>query len=254
MNNLLKFINENFMHVAPILASGGLGVIITLERCSALLFKYPLMRQRAFFDKIRNMVMTERISEAIAFCERYSSKPAANVVKEGLLRAHQPESVIAHGLEIAVSEAQQRVSARTSYLATIANVATLLGLLGTILGLIQSFEAVGSANAQQRSQILAQGISTAMNATMLGLGVAIPAMVAFSFLINRTNKLNADIERSAVRIMDFIEQRYFAPDSAGGGGGHHAGGGGGHDRGGGNDDPSRLIERKDRMYRGPRTG
>ena len=251
MNNLLKFINENFAHVAPILAMGGLAVIIIIERSNALLFRYPLMRQRAFFDKIRNMVMTERISEAVAFCERYSSKPAAMVVKEGLLRAHQPESVIAHGLEIAVSEAQQRVLARTSYLATIANVATLLGLLGTILGLIQSFEAVGSANAQERSKILAQGISTAMNATMLGLAVAIPAMVAFSFLINKTNKLNSDIERAAVRIMDFIEQRYFAPQhgtpAGGGGGGHHPPTGQG-----GADDPSRLIERKEKMYRGGR--
>lgn len=241
MNNLLKFINENFSHVAPILACGALAVIIIVERSHSLFFKYPLMRQRAFFDKIRNMVMTERISEAIAFCERYGSKPAATVVKEGLLRAHQPESVIAHGLEIAVSEAMQRVTARTSYLATIANVATLLGLLGTILGLIQSFEAVGAANAQQRSQILAAGISTAMNATMLGLAVAIPAMVAFSFLINRTNRLNAEIERSAVRVLDFIEQRYFAPE--GGGHGPHHGAGGG-------EDPSRLIERKEKAYRG----
>jgi biopolymer transport protein ExbB len=239
MNNLLKFINENFMHVAPILAIGAAGVVITLERASALMFKYPLLRQRAFFEKIRSLVMNERISEAIAFCERYSAKPAASVVKEGLLRAHQPESVIAHGLEIAVSEAQQRVLARTGYLATIANVATLLGLLGTILGLIQSFEAVGSANAQQRSQLLAAGISTAMNATMLGLGVAIPAMIAFSFLMNRSNRINAEIERAAVRILDYIEQRYF--------------GSGAKPPHGGGEDPSRLVERRDQMYRGARS-
>jgi biopolymer transport protein ExbB len=214
MNGLMQFIQEHFAHVAPILAAGAIGAAITFERFVALMWTYPLERPRAFYDKIRNLVLNERISEAIAYCERHRSKPAANIVREGLLRAHQPESVIAHGLEIAVGEAHEKIGARTPFLATIANVATLLGLLGTIMGLIESFEAVGSANAQQRSALLAAGISTAMNATMLGLAVAIPCMIIFSYLTNRTNKLNAEAERSAVKVMDFIKQRYFA-------GGHH---------------------------------
>jgi biopolymer transport protein ExbB len=210
MNSLGQFIQENFAHVAPILLAGAIGLVITFERAVALMWAYPLERPRAFYDKVRNLVLNEKISEAIAFCERHRQKPAANIVREGLLRAHQPESVIAHGLEIAVGEAHEKIGARTAFLATIANVATLLGLLGTIMGLIQSFEAVGSANAQQRSALLAKGISEAMNATMLGLAVAIPCMIIFSYLTNRTNKLNAETERAAVRVMDFIKQRYFS--------------------------------------------
>jgi biopolymer transport protein ExbB/TolQ len=80
------------------------------------------------------------------------------------------------------------------------------------VGLIRSFDAIGSASAQQRSALLAAGISTAMNATMMGLGVAIPCMIAFSVLINRTNHLNTAIEQSAVRMMDILKQRYY--DSA----------------------------------------
>jgi biopolymer transport protein ExbB len=229
MGGLLQFIQEHFAHVAPILAAGAIGVAITFERSVALMFTYPLERPRAFYDKVRNLVLNERISEAIAYCERHRSKPAANIVREGLLRAHQPESVIAHGLEIAVGEAHERIGARTAFLATIANVATLLGLLGTIMGLIESFEAVGSASAQQRSALLAAGISTAMNATMLGLAVAIPCMIIFSYLTNRTNKLNAEADRAAVRVMDFIKQRYFAgnhdepPGQHGGDKPHHGG-------------------------------
>jgi biopolymer transport protein ExbB/TolQ len=75
--------------------------------------------------------------------------------------------------------------------------------------LVQSFEAVGNANAQARSALLAAGISTAMNATMLGLGVAIPCMIAYSFLMNRTNKLNSELNRSAIRFLDILKQRYF---------------------------------------------
>ena len=70
----------------------------------------------------------------------------------------------------------------------------------------------GHADAQQKSALLAAGISTAMNATMLGLAVAIPCMVAFSFLMNRTNQLTSDIEQSAVRAMDILKQRYYAAE------------------------------------------
>jgi biopolymer transport protein ExbB/TolQ len=213
MSNMLSFINNHFAHVAPILAAAGLGVIIILDRIRALVLTYPMHGSEAFFEKIRNLVMTDRISEAVALCERYRSKPVANVVREGLLRAHQPEGLIEHGLQIAVGDATDKTSARTAFLATIANVATLLGLLGTIVGLVQSFEAVGSANAQMRSAMLAQGISTAMNATMLGLGVAVPCMIAYSYLMNKTNRLNSQIDRSAVRILDLLKQRYFSAEN-----------------------------------------
>ena len=203
------------MHAAPILAVGVVGLIIMVERFMSLVTVYPMPKSRSFFEKIQNLVLNERISEAIAFCDRFHSKPIANVVREGLLRAHQTESLIEHGLEIAVGEAHQKIQARTPFLSTIANVSTLLGLLGTILGLIDSFEAVGSASAQQRSALLAAGISTAMNATMLGLIVAIPCMIAFSYLVAKTNTLNAEVDRSAVRVMDFIKQRYFSAEHTG---------------------------------------
>src|SRR6185437_10822251 len=149
----------------------------------------------------------------ISHCDRYQSKPAAQVMKQGLLRAHQPETLIEHGLQIAVGEATQAVQRRTTFLATIANVATLLGLFGTIAGLIASFQAVGSADPQQKSALLAAGISTAMNATMMGLAVAIPCMVAFSFLMNRTNRLIAEIDGCAVRALDILKQRYYAAEN-----------------------------------------
>jgi biopolymer transport protein ExbB/TolQ len=212
MGGFMSFIRENFAHIAPILAAGAFGVAIILERLRALMFTYPMQSQEAFFEKIRNMVMADRIGEAIAFCERYWTKPAAVVVKEALKRANQPEGLIEHGIQIAVGEATQKIQARTPFLATIANVATLLGLYGTIVGLVASFEAVGSANVQARSALLAQGISVAMNATMMGLGVAIPCMIAYSFLMNRTNRLNAEIDRSAVRVLDLLKQRYYSAE------------------------------------------
>jgi biopolymer transport protein ExbB/TolQ len=209
MSNLVDFLKENFFHVAPILVAGGFGIVIVIERSLALIWTYPLNNSGRFFDKIRDFVMADQLVEALTYCEEFRNKPVAQVAKEALLRANRPESLIEDGLQLAVSEASEKVTNRTPYLATIANVSTLLGLLGTIVGLIRSFDAIGSASAQQRSALLAAGISTAMNATMLGLGVAIPSMIAFAVLINRTNRLNNAIDQAAVRMLDILKQRIY---------------------------------------------
>ncbi len=215
MGGMLEFIKNNFWHVSPIIALGGVALAIMIERSRALIWTYPMSGASQFFEKVRDLIMADRIPEAIAFCERYRERLVPSVVREGLLRAHQPESLIEHGLEIAIADAAQKIQRRTGFLATIANVATLLGLLGTIIGLIQSFEAVGNASAQERAALLATGISTAMNATMMGLGLAIPCMLAFSYLMNRANRLNADLDQSAIRTLDLLKQRYFSVDADG---------------------------------------
>lgn len=213
MGSAIEFLKTSFLHVMPILLAGGFAAVIIFERVKILFKTYPLADAQAFFDKINEMVMAGRLGDAIAYCDRYPAKPTAIVAKQALLRAHQPDSLIENGLQLAVSEVTQAIQKRTSFLAMIANVATLLGLFGTIAGLISSFQAVGHADAQQKSALLAAGISQAMNATMLGLGVAIPCMIAFSFLMNRTNRLVADVEHAAVRTLDMLKQRFYAAES-----------------------------------------
>lgn len=208
-----EFLSNNLGHVLPILIAGAIGLAITLERLHALFKSYPVRDLDGFFNHISNSVMNGKIQDAIRFCDQYSKSQVATVVKTALTRAHMPESVIEDGLHIAVSNATQAIQKRTSFLATIANVATLLGLFGTILGLIHSFEAVGHADAQQKSALLSAGIATAMNATMLGLGVAIPCMIAFSFLVNRANRLIAETETASIRILDILKQRFYAADT-----------------------------------------
>lgn len=213
MGNMLQFIRESFLHVAPILIAGVIAVAIVVERARALFSVYPIRDAHGFFEKITELVLAGKTAEAVAVCDRNAGKPAAQIVKQALLRAHQPETLIEHGLQLSVGDATAQIQKRTSYLATIANVATLLGLFGTIAGLIQSFEAVGHADPQQKSALLAAGISQAMNATMLGLGVAIPCMVAFSFLMNKSNRMVSEIEHAAIQAMDVLKQRYYAAES-----------------------------------------
>jgi biopolymer transport protein ExbB/TolQ len=211
---MMQFLRDSFWHVAPILIAGAIAVAIIVERARALFTLYPIRDARGFFEKISDLVIAGKMSEAVAVCDRNAGKPAAQVVKQALLRSHQPDALIEHGLQLAVGEATQAIQKRTSFLATIANVATLLGLFGTIAGLIQAFEAVGHADPQQKSALLAAGISTAMNATMLGLAVAIPCMVAFSFLMNKSNRLVSEIEHSAIHALDILKQRYYSAESS----------------------------------------
>lgn len=208
----LSFIKDHFAHAAPILASGALALAIIVERIYSLYFHYPMWNTEGFFKKISALVMKANIAEAAQLCDKYRSKPAANVVKAALVRSHLPEGLIRDGIQLSLQKCSRSVLKRTSYLATIANVATLLGLFGTIAGLIQSFQAVAHADAQQKSALLSAGIATAMNATMMGLGVAIPCMVAFSFLTNRTNNLLGDLEQAAVRALDILKQRFYSSE------------------------------------------
>ena len=207
--NAMELTQSQLVHMGPILATGAIAIVITFERTQALYSKYSMKNSRDFFEKISSFVSRGKIQEAQNYCDRYPQSLVAQVSKSALSRAHLPETVIEDGLQLAVNEANQAVTQKTSYLATIANIATLLGLLGTILGLIHSFEAVGHADAQQKSALLSEGIATSMNATLFGLGVAIPCMIAFSILTHRSNKLISDVEDAAVRTLDMIKQRQY---------------------------------------------
>ena len=212
--NLLDFIQNNLAHVLPILLVGVVAVAIILERFRTLVMRYPLRNAPAFFEKLQSLVVGGKTLDAISLCDHNSGRPAAKVAKAALLRAHLPDDAIEQAVMLAVGESTRVIQKRTGFLATIANVATLLGLLGTIAGLIQSFEAVSHADPQQKAAMLSAGIATAMNATMLGLGVAIPCMLAFSYLINQANSLVGEIEESAMKAMDILKLRHYIEDKS----------------------------------------
>lgn len=205
----IQFLKDHWLHVLPILIAGTVAIAITMERFQTLYRAYPLKDSHVFFEEIGKMLVEGRVNDALQHCEKNSTKPVVAIVRQALMRAHQPEPLIESTLEISIHEAQQAIQKRTAFLSTIANVATLLGLFGTIAGLISSFEAVGAADPQQKSALLAAGISTAMNATMMGLAVAIPCMVAFSFLMSQSNRLVSEVEQAAIRVMDLLKQRYY---------------------------------------------
>ncbi|OGJ89347.1 MAG: hypothetical protein A2268_08465 [Candidatus Raymondbacteria bacterium RifOxyA12_full_50_37] len=114
---------------------------------------------------------------------------------------------IKQGLEeVAIGELQ-RFSDRVSYISLFANISTLLGLMGTIFGLIMAFSSLSGAEAAQKAEILARGISVAMNTTAFGLIVAVPCMIAFTVFQNRQAALMAALDESIVKVLHFMEKK-----------------------------------------------
>ena len=210
--NFISFLQENLSHVLPVLLAGAFGLAIIIERTRALYGTYTMKDSKSFFSRIQEFVLAGKIEEANKLCDENPEKPITRVVKSALSRAHLPIEAVEQGIQLTLSECSQLVQKRTAFLATIANVATLMGLFGTIAGLIFSFEAVGHADPQQKSALLSAGIATAMNATMLGLAVAIPCMVAFALLVSKSNKLLAEMEEAAARSVDALKLRYYSAD------------------------------------------
>ncbi len=133
-----------------------------------------------------------------------------NVVEAGVSAAVNMggrEEVQAKMDEVLVRE-QSKLEARVEFLAMLGNVGTLLGLLGTIVGMIRSFAAISQADQMTKAAMLASGVSEAMHATAYGLIMAIPALVMYSVLQNRVNKLSDDMTQAALRIYNLLGFHY----------------------------------------------
>ena len=196
------------IHLIPILCVGAFGLAIIIDRVVHLYRKYSV-NNHDFLVEVKQRILNNDIAGAIQHCANQGEAIAAKVMKAGLLRASRDNRQIQTAVEIAAHEGIAIVRKRVAYLAMLANVATLFGLLGTITGLIKSFAAVANVDAATKSVLLAEGISTSMNATATGLLVAIPLMIAFSVLQSKANRLTEDIEASAMTALDLLSARLY---------------------------------------------
>ncbi len=181
-------------------------VFIASERVWALFFKYKV-DVRQIMSRILSYVDSANYSRAIEVCNSQPNNPLLVVLKSGLLKANRSDLEIRRALEQTTMKVGPLISRRTPYLATLANVATLLGLLGTIFGLILAFESVGAASAAKKQEVLAQGISIAMETTAGGLIVAIPTTLVHAFLSAKQGSLLDDIEDAALTLFGHISAK-----------------------------------------------
>lgn len=203
LQQLVNFIVDAGFVGWTIIATGFFGMAIIAERIKSLFFDFH-MNTDSFTKRIQHFVSQQRFEEALLLCESMAKKPMARAFKTILLKADREEEAIHQATDIALSENMPLFNKRIHYLSMLANVATLLGLLGTIHGLILSFQAVASADPSQKQALLAHGISVSMYTTALGLAVAIPVMIIYSFLVSRQNQLGEELYEQVQKLEETL--------------------------------------------------
>ncbi len=200
---LAKHYHEGGFMMHPILVSLVVALALVIDRVIVLYFKAALDKE-AFVRGLKKHIFAGDLDKAISFCASQKKTPLVSVVKAGLINVPKGESDVQAAMDEATLRESPKLEARTGYLAMIGNVATLLGLLGTIVGLISAFGAVANANPADKATILASSISEAMNCTAFGLLTAIPALVAYSLLQGRTQHMIEDINETTVSVLNLI--------------------------------------------------
>lgn len=203
MSAFLQFMNESGVVGWLILLTGVGTALLCVERARVLYGTYKLDADE-FMSKVQNLVLARKVEEALLICGQMEDKPLARAFKTILEKADRDDETIFQATDIALAETTPLYTRRLHYLSMLANVATLLGLLGTIHGLILSFQAVAQADPAMKQQMLANGISVSMYTTALGLAVAIPAMVCFSFLTSRQNQLVEQAMEKCSRLTELL--------------------------------------------------
>ena len=210
MDSVLSFLNNYKIIDMFIVAVGVFGLYLIVERYRAL-FNELALPAEPFTKKILSLIESDQIEEAITFCAANEKKPLAHVIKRVLEKSDRDDQAIEASLDIAAAEVAPKLMKGLGHISMTSNVVTLIGLLGTVVGLITAFRAVSFADVAQKQTLLAEGISIAMTATMMGLMFAIPIMVFYSFLHAKQGKLFSDIDQSSQKVIEALKGRIFAP-------------------------------------------
>jgi biopolymer transport protein ExbB len=203
INTVLRFFQDGGPFMYPISLVLVVGLAIALERWMFL--THAKISNRRAFDRILPLLSKGEYKKVVAMGNSEDA-PVARMVASGVARMaeSQRRDDIELAMEEGVMEAVPRLEKRTPYLATLANIATLLGLLGTIIGLIAAFTAVANADPTEKATLLSQSISVAMNTTAFGLIAAIPLLLLHAMLLTKTTEIVDSLEMAGVKCLNLM--------------------------------------------------
>jgi biopolymer transport protein ExbB len=198
---VVNFFQSGGIFMYPILVTLAIGTAIIIERMIYL--TKARVSEKDIWAKIKSALKAGRTKDAAQVC-RSSQAPLCIVLKTGVdkLQGEWSHDELRQSMEEIILEEVPALERRTHYLPTLANVSTLLGLLGTIIGLIQAFSAVAAVDPSQKAALLASGISLAMTTTAFGLITAIPLILCYSFLNSRTHKIIEGIDEVSTKFLN----------------------------------------------------
>lgn len=203
--SLIKYFQEGGFFMYPLLIVSIMVAVISIERYLAYKFRFSIDGKQ-LFGQVKKFLTARDNQRAIETCRQYSTSPLALVLAAGLTHSDQTVDEMDTAMEAEALHHVPRITDRLGYLSILANISTLLGLLGTVSGLIRSFSAIGVEAGAQKSLMLAGGISVAMYCTAFGLMIAIPTLLLHHFLSTRANRMIDDIQHYSTELKRFIQR------------------------------------------------
>ncbi len=202
-NWIIKAFQDGGNTMGGIAFVGLLTLWLIFERLSTL--RRLTVDKVDFNDKLFGMILRGELRQAITFCDS-RAVPLTNTLKAGLVQVlnKRPDEEVQVAMDSSVLRETPRVEGYTGFLAVFGNVATLIGLLGTIIGLIQAFSAVMDKDPATKAAMLSQGISHALNCTAFGLVVAIPALIGYGYFQIRVSRIVNDMVESSMSLMNLV--------------------------------------------------
>ncbi len=202
---VIKFFKDCGLFIYPSLLIMSLGLAIAIERWVFL--SRARADNRKVWDQVLPMLQAGKLKDVFSVVSR-SDAAIGKIVSNGLerLKTARRREDVDHAMEEGMMEIVPRLEKRTHYIATFANVITLVGLLGTIMGLIKGFTAVAQVNPAEKAEMLSASISIAMNNTAFALIVAIPFLLIHSFLQARASEIVDSLEAAKVTFLNQVQR------------------------------------------------
>ena len=203
LNSLIKFSQDGGPFMYPIVVVLALGLAITLERWFTL--SVANTRNRRMVAQLLPLMQKGDINAASQLAQQ-SNTAVSRILLQGIenFKTARGRDDFEAVMDESVMEAIPRLEKRVHYLAMFANMATLLGLLGTIVGLIKAFTAVAQVDPSMKAEILSTSISVAMNTTAFGLIVAIPLLLFYTMLQTKATEIVDNLETTVVKFVNLL--------------------------------------------------
>lgn len=200
---LVRFFQHGGLFMYPIALVLALATAITIERF--LFLRRTEKENRALWEQVQPLITSDDLAGAESLVAG-SETAIGRILQNGLAqsRVDRRRSEVEIATEEGLMEVLPAIEKRTHYLATFSNMSTLLGLLGTVIGLIGAFAALGNADPTEKADLLSQGISEAMNCTAFGLMVAIPTLILHAYLQSRTTELVDGLEGVCAKFVSVV--------------------------------------------------
>lgn len=181
-----------------------LGIYIFLERVFTL--GRATKNPTSFMDKVKNAVINEDILEAKRLCKDQNS-PISRMIDKGLSRLGSPLKNIETSIEYVAKIELYRLEKNLAILATIGGAAPMVGFLGTVIGMIDSFMTIARLKGAVDPQVLSSGIYTALITTVAGLIIGILVNIAYNYLVTRVQKVVYNMEYTVMEFMDLLQEK-----------------------------------------------